>query len=395
MQEGRTFDIRTDHKPLVHAFSQKPEKASPRPLRQLDFISQFTTSIVHVAGIENTTADALSRISTIEREIIDHNQLSIAQASCEELKRLLNDNTSALQLKSISIPNSTNSIICDLSTSSVRTFVPEPLRKNVIRKLHNISHRGVGSTIKLIKQRFVWPSMHKEISQFVKHCTPCQKSKISRHVRSSLQQFTLPTQIFDHINLDLIGPLPQSGQYRNCLTIIDRYTPWPEAIAIEDMHPNTVASALIGSWISKFGVPACITTDQGRQFESQLFHELSRLLGIDHLRTTAYHPQANGIIERWHRTLKAAIMFKNRVNWPQKLPLILLGLRSAFKPDIQTTSAQLLYGTTLRLPGEFFHQKFHINRKLTSQRNWRKSCEKYGPSRRHITTPLSHLFLKS
>ncbi|KAH8331328.1 hypothetical protein KR059_000191, partial [Drosophila kikkawai] len=74
----------------------------------------------------------------------------------------------------------------------------------------------------------------------------------------------------------------------------------------------------------------------------------------DHM---SYHPQANGIIERWHRTLKAAIMCKNRMNWPQKLPMILLGLRSAFKPDIQTTSAQLVYGTTLRLPGEFFHQK--------------------------------------
>jgi len=187
--------------------------------------------------------------------------------------------------------------------------------------------------------------MHKEISQFVKHCTPCQKSKISRHVRSPLQQFSLPTQRFDYINLDLIGPLPQSGQYRYSSTIIDRYTRWPEAI--EDMHANTVASALI-------------TTNQGRQFESQLFHELSRLLGIDHLRTTAYHPQANGIIERWHRALRAAIMCKNRENWPQKLSLILLGMRSAFKPDIQTTSAQLVYGTTLRLFGEFFHQKSHF-----------------------------------
>jgi len=70
MQEGRTFDIRTDHKPLVHAFSQKPEKASPRPLRQLDFISQFTTSIVHVAGIENTTADALSRFQPSNAKLL-------------------------------------------------------------------------------------------------------------------------------------------------------------------------------------------------------------------------------------------------------------------------------------------------------------------------------------
>ncbi|XP_044313432.1 uncharacterized protein LOC123037357 [Drosophila rhopaloa] len=124
------------------------------------------------------------------------------------------------------------------------------------------------------------------------------------------------------------------------------------------MHANTVPQHLSvrGSQDLEF----LLTTDQGRQFESKLFHELSRMLGIDHLRTTAYHPQANGIIERWHRTGKAAIMCKNCVNWPKKLSMILLGLRSAFKPVIQTTSAQLVYGTTLRLPGEFFHQESNI-----------------------------------
>jgi len=122
-----------------------------------------------------------------------------------------------------------------------------------------------------------------------------------------------------------------------------------------------------------------------------LFHELSRLLGIYHLRTTAYHPQANGIIERWHRTLKAAIMCKNRVNWPQKLPLILLGLRSAFKPDIQTTSAQLVYGTTLRLPGEFFHQKSHFQ----PQTDFAKELEEIMREIRPILTSPSHLILKS
>ena len=111
---------------------------------------------------------------------------------------------------------------------------------------------------------------------------------------------------------------------------------------------------MINTWIARFGVPARITTDQGRQFESHLFKELSCTLGIDHLRTNAYHPQANGIIERWHRTLKAAIMCNDPVNWSDRLPVILLGLRSAFKADIQTTAAQMVYGTTLRLPGEFF-----------------------------------------
>jgi len=88
-------------------------------------------------------------------------------------------------------------------------------------------------------------------------------------------------------------------------------------------------------------------------------------------------------------------MCKNCVNWPQKLPLILLVLRSAFKPDIQTTSAQLVYGTTLRLPGEFFHQKSHFQPQTDFAKELEEIMRNHGPSRRHITTPPSHLFLKS
>ncbi|XP_036325495.1 uncharacterized protein LOC118738692 [Rhagoletis pomonella] len=100
-----------------------------------------------------------------------------------------------------------------------------------------------------------------------------------------------------------------------------------------------------------------MTTNQGRQSETQLFNELSRMLGITHLRTTAYHPQANGIIERWHRPLKTAITCHERQDWISRLPIILLGLRTAFKPDIGTNAAQLVYGTTLRLSGQFFNDR--------------------------------------
>ena len=124
-----------------------------------------------------------------------------------------------------------------------------------------------------------------------------------------------------------------------------------------DMTADTVALTFTSGWIARFGVPSTITTDCGRQFESQLWSKLLQLLGCKHLRTTSYHPIANGIIERFHRQLKSALKaHSSSSHWIETLPLVLLGIRTALKTDLQCSAAELVYGRTLRLPGEFFLQ---------------------------------------
>jgi cleavage and polyadenylation specificity factor subunit 1 len=120
--------------------------------------------------------------------------------------------------------------------------------------------------------------------------------------------FTLPAARFLHFHIDLVGPLSTSAGYTYCLTAVDRFTRWPEAIPITDITAETVARALLTGCISRFGYPQTITTNQGREFESQMFHSLARLCEIQLSRTTTYYPEANGLLERFHRTLKAAIM---------------------------------------------------------------------------------------
>nr|XP_054930349.1 uncharacterized protein LOC129386421 [Dermacentor andersoni] len=124
------------------------------------------------------------------------------------------------------------------------------------------------------------------------------------------------------------------------------------------MSAATVAAAFVSIWVSRFGCPTKVVTDRGRQFESSLFTELLQLLGTARLRTASYHPQTNGLVERFHRHLKAALTAHGCPNkCVDRLPLTLLGIRSAFKEDLSCATAELVYGTSLRLPADFFEEK--------------------------------------
>lgn len=350
--QGRHFSIYTDHKPLIFAFSKKSDSGSPRQLRHLDFISQFSTDIRHIPGTDNIVADALSRIDNIQHVSSDLPAMAAEQTTDKQLADLITQSDSSLRLQKLELhPNLW--IYCDVSTDKVRPYVPESLRFAVFKNLHSLSHPGVRATRKLVQQRFVWPGMLKDISKWTQSCIDCQKSKIHRHTRSPLQQFPVISQRFEHVHLDIVGPLPPSEGYTYLVTFIDRFSRWPEAIPVQEITAESVARTLVTHWIARFGVPRVITTDQGRQFESHLFSALLKLFGIHRIRTTPYHPSSNGLVERFHRTLKQAIKCHNNARWTETLPIVLLGLRATFKEDLGGTCSEMVYGTSVALPGEF------------------------------------------
>lgn len=361
--EGMQCVIYTDHKPLTFAFKQQIDKCSPRQIRHLEFISQYTTDIRHVSGSENVVADALSRIEAITfGGKIDLQALADAQKTDVELQTLLKG-TTGLNLKQMQIEPGSPPVCCDVATTKLRVYLTPEFRRSAFEQVHNISHPGGRATLGLLRDRYVWPSMARDCKSWVRQCLACQRSKVLRHTRSPPATFETTDQRFSDVHIDIVGPLPHSKGFQYILTCVDRFTRWPEAFPMSDQTAETTAFTFYSGWVARFGVPKKIITDQGRQFESDLFRCLCRLMGTTRSRTCAYTPQTNGLVERYHRQLKASLkcVLGSSSFWVEHLPTVLLGIRAVWKEDVGASTAELVYGTTLRLPGDFLEDtaEFH------------------------------------
>lgn len=348
--EGRPFTVYTDHKPLTFAMAKKSAPWSARQARQLAAISEYTTDIQHVSGKANTVADTLSR-ATINaiNDGLDFRAMARDQSTLD-----LGDSQSSLDIQRVPFDGGQYGLLCDVSTGTPRPVVPMSWRRQVFDAVHNLSHPGIRATKKLVSSKYVWKGLAKDVNEWARTCIACQRSKVSQHTKTPLQTFRVPEKRFAHLNIDLVGPLPHSRGYTHLLTIVDRFTRWPEAIPINDISAAGCARALVYHWVARFGVPADMSSDRGPQFTSSLWAAVSELLGTKLHRTTSYHPQANGLVERFHRTMKAALRARcTHPGWVDELPWVLLGLRTTPKDDLGTCAAELVYGETISVPADF------------------------------------------
>jgi transposase InsO family protein len=370
MLEGRRFTIYTDHKPLTHALHRASDPWTARQCRQLAYIAEFTSDIQHVAGRDNVVSDTLSRpLPTCTAEesdptlvavvaaadsSLDYAAIAARQKQCPEVAAAVA--SSALRVRPVMFNDS--EVYCDFSTGTARPLIKAADKKQVFLAFHSLAHPGVRASRRLLAARVVWKGMAADINRWCRDCQPCQRGKVTQQPAAAMQAIPVPEQRFHHIHVDIVGPLPVSKEgFAYMLTAIDRTTRWLEVTPMKNMDAVTCADAFVTSWITRFGVPALVTTDRGTQFTSAVWTGLCRRLGITQLYTTAYHPQANGMVERAHRQIKDALRSRQAGNgWPEHLPWVLLGLRASPKDDSAISSAELAYGSPLVLPGQIPHQ---------------------------------------
>ncbi|MGL5224762.1 MAG: DDE-type integrase/transposase/recombinase, partial [Aeromonas sp.] len=191
-------------------------------------------------------------------------------------------------------------------------------------------HMAAANTIQRIRDRFHWPGLEGEVKRFCQSCPICQQTSPQRPPPSPLIPLPVIEVPFERIGMDLVGPLPKSARgHEYILVVVDYATRYPEAIPLRKATSKAIAKELFLLY-SRVGIPTEVLTDQGTPFMSRLIAELCRLLKVKQLRTSVYHPQTDGLVERFNQTLKRMlrrVVAEDGRDWDLLLPYVLFGVR--------------------------------------------------------------------
>ena len=245
---------------------------------------------------------------------------------------------------------------------SLQLVLPEIWRDEVINLLHDnvcAGHLGMSRTIARVRSRFYWVGYKQDIINKCNACHVCQARKMPvKPSKAPLKPCVVGIPM-ERIQIDLITPLPEtySGN-KHVMTITCCFTKWTEAFPLKDISAKTVASTLVNQFICRFGLPKIIHSDQGAQFESQLFQEMCKLLGIEKTRTTPFHPSSDGLVERTQRTIEDMLskyLETSQRNWDQVLPLVLMAFRSSKHESTNFSPCMMMLGREVDLPVDLIY----------------------------------------
>lgn len=215
-------------------------------------------------------------------------------------------------------------------------------------------HLGEEKTLQKLKDRFYWPGYWKSVQEWCHTCPACSQRKTPTPKNLAPLQSVTVSSPMQMVAIDILGPLPLTvAGNKYILVAADYFTKWIEAYAIPNQEATTIAHKLLDEMFCRFALPEKLHSDQGRQFEAEVTTQLCQFLQIEKTRTTPYHPQSDGLVERFNRTL-LNMLSTCSMEHPSDWDLYLSKLCLAYNSSVQSTTGYspffLMFGREARLP---------------------------------------------
>ena len=379
---GHSCEVFTDHSALTSLLN------TPQPSGKLArwgmAIQELDLKIRHRSGRTNTNADALSRsplpagedahvgetdgvLAALEPgETADQCDLPTIQRRDGELAVIIkyletgilpqDEGLARALILSVSQYALEDDILYKVEQDgTLRVIPPKDQREDLFNSAHGGvfgAHLSDAKVHSELRRHYWWSGMRSDITRWTRGCLVCNSHSPGRAVRAPLTPIPV-TGPFDRVGVDVIQ-FPRSHQGNQyAVVFVDYLTKWPEVYPVPDQSAATIANLLVREIVSRHGVPSEVLSDRGRAFLSGLLKEVQQLLGFEKINTSAYHPQTDGLVERFNRTLTAMLaktVERGGKDWEQKLPFVLFAYRASQQQSTLESPFFLLYGRDPRLP---------------------------------------------
>jgi hypothetical protein len=379
--QDEPFTIVSDHRPLQWLQSFKDETG--RLGRWAIMLGNLKYTVQYRPGRVNENADCLSRvpIAVVHMQPKDADDIVREQRNdplCQDIRSYMEDKILWDEnhrnmpdwAKEIDFFFVENNILCraQAPTSEKRrpfihrqVVMPLSLRKSLVEEYHNSAlsgHLAYRRTFQKLRDKYYWPSMLNDIREYCQKCEECARQKRSKN-RATLLSLLPAAGPFERLGLDFVGPIhPTSYEGNNYILVItDYFTKWVEVIALPDWTAETTCKALVDKIINYHGPPRVIVTDRGTNFTSELFNHLCKALKTKHCTTTAYHPQTNGLTERFNKTMVDMLrkyLIDGYEDWEEMLGHVAFAYRHSVNSSTHETPYFLNHGRDAVMPIDNF-----------------------------------------
>lgn len=388
---GHRFILRTDHQSLTWLTNFKNPEG--QLARWLENLVEFSFHIEHRSGHKHGNADSLSRYphnntaaavtvsddsplslfsylpSDIRNLQLEDDVISHVLKAKEQNSKPAKDSVTKFSIKTRKLFQLWDQLqVVDnilfrtfYSTDSNETWkqlvVPSAIQSEILEHVHAGSvggHLGQTKMLQKLRDRFYWPGHYNDVVRWCATCSSCSTRKSPPIKAKAPLQPILVGHPMQLVAVDLLGPLPRS-QNGNCYVLVatDYFTKWCEAYALPNMEATTVAKSLVNGMFLRFSPPEALHSDQGRQFDGLLIKEICRILQIRKSRTSPYHPQGDGLVERFNRTLLSMLATStkdNPLSWEEYLQPVCFAYNTSCHSSTGFTPFYLMYGREARLP---------------------------------------------